>query len=111
MTQAGEKRPEMPPKEEPFTDYEVSLVKKWVEQGATDDTPENARQRYSQATPPRYSVLPNLTSLDRFVLGLLTLFIKPHRISKLSTSCHWDIVEIPQGSGRSKVPSALFIFR
>jgi transposase InsO family protein len=27
---------------------------------------------------------PNLTSLDRFVLGLLTLFIKPHRIPKLS---------------------------
>ena len=27
---------------------------------------------------------PNLTSLDRFVLGLITLFIKPHRIPKLS---------------------------
>jgi hypothetical protein len=27
---------------------------------------------------------PNLTSLDRFVLGLITLFIRPHRIPKLS---------------------------
>ena len=27
---------------------------------------------------------PNLTTLDRFVLGLTTLFIKPHRIPKLS---------------------------
>ena len=27
---------------------------------------------------------PNLTTLDRFVLGLTTLFIRPHRISKLS---------------------------
>jgi len=27
---------------------------------------------------------PNLTSLDRFVLGVNTLFIRPHRISKLS---------------------------
>ena len=27
---------------------------------------------------------PNLTMLDRFVLALITLFIKPHRISKLS---------------------------
>ncbi len=27
---------------------------------------------------------PNLTSLDRFVLGILTLFIKPRRIPKLS---------------------------
>ena len=28
---------------------------------------------------------PNLTTLDRFVLGLTTLFIAPHRIPKLST--------------------------
>jgi transposase InsO family protein len=28
---------------------------------------------------------PNLTSLDRFVLGLTTLFISPHRIAKLAT--------------------------
>lgn len=27
---------------------------------------------------------PNLTSLDRFVLGLITLFIRPHRIAKLA---------------------------
>jgi len=27
---------------------------------------------------------PNLTSLDRFVLGLITMFIRPHRIPKLS---------------------------
>ncbi len=27
---------------------------------------------------------PNLTSLDRFVLGLITVFIRPHRIPKLS---------------------------
>src|SRR5450631_3152112 len=27
---------------------------------------------------------PNLTTLDRFVLGLITLFVSPHRIPKLS---------------------------
>ena len=27
---------------------------------------------------------PNLTTLDRFVLGLITLFITPHRIPRLS---------------------------
>ena len=26
---------------------------------------------------------PNLTTLDRFVLGLITLFVSPHRIPKL----------------------------
>jgi WD40 repeat protein len=64
VTAPGEKRPEMPPKEEPLTPYEVSLVKKWVEQGAKDDTPENARQKYTMANPPRYAVPPVVISMD-----------------------------------------------
>jgi hypothetical protein len=39
-------------------------VKKWVEQGAKDDTPENARQKYSMANPPRYAVPPVVISMD-----------------------------------------------
>jgi len=80
VTKAGEKRPEMPPKDEPLTDYEVSLVKKWVEQGATDDTPENAKQRYTQANPPRYSVLSNLTSLDYSPDGTLIAMAGFHEV-------------------------------
>lgn len=64
VKQAGEDRPEMPPKDEPLTDHEVSLVKKWIEQGAKDDTPENARQEYTMANPPRYAVPPVVNSLD-----------------------------------------------
>ncbi len=62
--QEGEDRPEMPPKEEPLTDYERQLVTKWVAQGAKDDTPENAKQRYSLENPPQYAVPPVVTSLD-----------------------------------------------
>lgn len=80
VTQPGEKRPEMPPKEEPLTDYEVSLVKKWIEQGATDDTPANARQRYSKENPPRYAVPPNLTSLDYSPDGTLIAVAGFHEI-------------------------------
>ncbi len=80
VTHAGEKRPEMPPKEEPLTDYEVSLVKKWVEQDATDDTPENAKQRYTLANPPRYSVLPNITSLDYSPDGSLIAMAGFHEV-------------------------------
>ena len=64
VTAEGEERPEMPPKDDPLTDYEVSLVKKWVEQGAKDDTPDNAKQQYSQENPPRYAVQPVIASLD-----------------------------------------------
>ncbi len=64
VTQEGEKRPEMPPKEDPLSDYEVSLIEKWVAQGAKDDTPENAKQQYSMENPPLYAVPPLVTSMD-----------------------------------------------
>ncbi|MDA9924114.1 DUF1549 domain-containing protein, partial [Verrucomicrobiales bacterium] len=64
VTQEGEKRPEMPPKDEPLTDYEVKLVKKWATQGAKDDTPENALQNYTMENPPKYAVPPLVTSMD-----------------------------------------------
>ncbi|MCB1230400.1 MAG: DUF1549 domain-containing protein [Verrucomicrobiae bacterium] len=63
-TQPGEDRPEMPPKDDPLTDYELKLVTKWIEQGAVDDTPENAKQRFTQESPPLYAEPPVVTSLD-----------------------------------------------
>ena len=62
--QAGEKRPEMPPKDEPLTPFELSLVRKWITQGAKDDTPANVKQRYDLDNPPKYAVPPVITSLD-----------------------------------------------
>lgn len=64
VTQEGEERPEMPPKDQPMTDYEVKLVTKWIEQGATDDTPENAKQRYTAENPPKYAVSPGINAID-----------------------------------------------
>ncbi len=62
--QEGADRPEMPEEDEPLTSYELALVTKWIEQGARDDTPENARQRFDADHPPQYAVAPVLTSLD-----------------------------------------------
>lgn len=62
--QPGDDRPEMPEDDEPLTPYEVALVIAWIDQGALDDTPDNARQRYDQDNPPQYAVPPVLTSLD-----------------------------------------------
>ena len=62
--QEGDERPEMPEKDEPLTPYELSLVTKWIGEGAIDDTPENAKQRYDRDHPPQYAVPPVLTSLD-----------------------------------------------
>ncbi|MDF1657258.1 MAG: DUF1549 domain-containing protein [Verrucomicrobiales bacterium] len=64
VKQKGEDRPEMPPKDEPMTGYEVRLVKKWITQGAKDDTPENAKQLFTMENPPVYAVPPLVTSID-----------------------------------------------
>lgn len=59
-----EDRPAMPLEGDPLTPYELSLVTKWIAQGATDDTPENAKLRYNKDHPPQYAVPPVITSLD-----------------------------------------------
>ncbi|MCB1096175.1 MAG: PD40 domain-containing protein [Verrucomicrobiae bacterium] len=55
---------EMPPKDDPLHETEIALVSKWIAQGAIDDTPENARQRYTADNPPVYTRPPVITSLD-----------------------------------------------
>lgn len=80
VTQAGEKRPEMPPKEEPLTADAVKLITKWIAQGANDDTPKNARQHYSPENPPRYAVPSNITSLDYSPDGTLIAIAGFHEV-------------------------------
>jgi WD40 repeat protein len=55
---------EMPPKDGPLHETEIELLRKWVAEGAVDDTPENARQRYTADHPPVYTRPPVITSLD-----------------------------------------------
>lgn len=55
---------EMPKGKPPLAASDIELVRKWIAQGAVDDTPANAVQRYDVAHPPVYSRLPVITSLD-----------------------------------------------
>ena len=55
---------EMPPEGPPLAEAEVELIRRWVEQGAADDTPENAAQRYDADNPPKYTRPPVVTSLE-----------------------------------------------
>ena len=55
---------EMPKKEEPLAPAEIALITKWITEGAIDDTPENARQRYDAEHPPTYTRPPIITALD-----------------------------------------------
>jgi WD40 repeat protein len=55
---------EMPPKKKPLPDADIALIKRWIAEGAKDDTPENAKQRFDAEHPPVYSRPPVITSLD-----------------------------------------------
>ncbi len=55
---------EMPSGKPPLAAHEIELVRKWIAEGAADDTPANARQRYDMAHPPVYTRAPVITSLD-----------------------------------------------
>lgn len=54
----------MPPDKPPLHADQVALIRQWIEQGATDDTPQNARARYDADHPPVYVGPSVITSLD-----------------------------------------------
>jgi WD40 repeat protein len=55
---------EMPPKKAPLPDADIKLIRRWIAEGAVDDTPSNARQRFDEEHPPIYQRPPVITSLD-----------------------------------------------
>ncbi len=55
---------EMPKGKPPLNPAEIELIKKWIAQGAKDDTAAGAKQRYDQDHPPEYTRPPVITSLD-----------------------------------------------
>src|SRR5262245_39271790 len=55
---------EMPKEKPPLADVEIQLIRKWISEGAKDDTPANAVQRYDAEHPPVYSRLPVVTAID-----------------------------------------------
>src|SRR6266566_1004154 len=54
----------MPKGKTPLLDNEVALLQSWIQQGADDDTPADARRHYDSEHPPVYSRPPVITSLD-----------------------------------------------
>jgi WD40 repeat protein len=63
ITPKGDKA-EMPKGKKPLAESELALIRKWIEQGASDDTPASARQLYDKDNPPVYTRPPVITSID-----------------------------------------------
>ena len=54
----------MPKEGKPLAAAEIELIRKWIEQGAQDDTPASAKAQFNTETPPTYAAAPVITSLD-----------------------------------------------
>lgn len=65
ISQKGEK-PAMPRGKDPLTDREVAIVKKWIEQGAKDDTPASAKLLAVDADHPPVYVQPPVINAVAF---------------------------------------------
>ena len=76
---------EMPPEGPPLAEVEIDLIRKWVEQGAKDDTPENATRRYDAEHPPVYTRPPVVTSLDYSPDGRMLASSGFHEVFLLSS--------------------------
>lgn len=63
ITPGADGKVKMPKKGDPLKPGEVALIQQWISEGALDDTPSNAVQRYSPEHPPVYSLPPGINSL------------------------------------------------
>jgi WD40 repeat protein/mono/diheme cytochrome c family protein len=59
----GEMKPQMPMGQPPLTEGEIALVRSWVEAGAKDDTPAEARETVALDQPIRYAQPPVINAL------------------------------------------------
>lgn len=59
---------------------ELALVKRWIEEGAKDDTPPSARDTISEKNPPVYNLPPVLTALDYSPDGTLLAVSGYHEV-------------------------------
>ncbi|MCA9150454.1 MAG: PD40 domain-containing protein [Planctomycetales bacterium] len=54
----------MPQGKPPLEETQVALIKRWIEEGAIDDTPESAQRRYDAEHPPHYAAAPVVTAVQ-----------------------------------------------
>ena len=80
MITPADGRAEMPQGKPPLAASDIERIRSWIEQGATDDTPANARARYDQDHLPVYTRPPVVSSLDFSRTGALLAVAGFHEV-------------------------------
>jgi WD40 repeat protein/mono/diheme cytochrome c family protein len=60
----ADQKAEMPKGKDPLTKDQTELVRKWILEGAKDDSPKSAKKLVDPEHPPIYSLPPVITSID-----------------------------------------------
>ncbi len=75
----------MPKKADPLRKQDVEIVKRWIAEGAVDDTPAHARQVWNAEHPPVYSRPNDVTAIDFSNDGQLLAVSGFHEVLLVST--------------------------
>ena len=81
---------EMPKNDSPFSVAEIELIKKWITEGARNDTPRNASTRFDMDHPPTYRVAPQVTTVDFSPDGKLLAVSGYHEVLVFETG-NWSL--------------------
>ncbi|HEY1084651.1 MAG TPA: DUF1549 domain-containing protein [Prosthecobacter sp.] len=76
----AEGKVEMPPKGDPLHETQLALIRRWVIEGAKDDTPAAAMAQYDMEHPPVYVTAPAVTSLEYSPDGSLIAMAGYHEV-------------------------------
>ncbi|MEM8912136.1 MAG: DUF1549 domain-containing protein [Planctomycetota bacterium] len=77
---------EMPePPREPLAQADLELIRRWIQQGAVDDSPPAAKVNFDDANPPRYQGRPTLPSMDISPDGHLVAIAGYHEVLLFDT--------------------------
>jgi hypothetical protein len=79
----------MPKDAPPLSDTQIATIRKWIEQGAKDDTPASNRPQYDAEHPPIYMAPPVLKSIEYSPKGDLLAVSGYHEV----------LLHKPDGSG------------
>ena len=77
----GEMKPQMPKGEPPLPQDEVSLLERWISEGAKDDTPATAKLIFHSDKPPVYIVPPVVSALAYSPDGTLLAVAGYHEVT------------------------------
>lgn len=97
---------DMPKDDSPLTTAEFDLVKRWIAEGANDDTPKTATTFFDKEHPPEYRVAPQITTVDYSPDGKLLAVSGYHEVLIFDTS-NWTLKDRLIGLSE-RIESAIF---